>query len=343
MKLNLIPKDKGKKNPNRRETLNQRVQTPRFRKGLLFVVALVISSGLWLLTALNDSSNSTIEVVFPLRYADLSDKYAFEKEPPHEVVAQVEAKGFTLLRYSFNRRGDTITHFVTESDIRKKRFEVSDELMRQRVRAKLGNKVIVRSISPSNISIPFYRRNSKSVPVVNKVVPEERGGYMLYPMNIEPSNVEVYGAKSVLDKITFIATEAKHIKDIHQDEVISVPLVAPAGVTLSTERVKASIKVEVLTQQTFEVPLKVVNVPPSMQLRPFVATVDVRIVIPQSAYNRYKPSDFIAVVDYNDIHKVPQPKGGGSKKLKVRVEELPERIIRYEVSPLWVEYLLEEN
>lgn len=148
--------------PNRRDTsrgTNTKPSTKRVRfvwtrSSATFAAALLISAFLWLATALNEPSNSTVEVVFPLRYANLTSEYAFEKDPPKEVRVQLSATGITLLRYSLYPVRDTITHFVTEQDIRRRNFEVPELLMLERIRDQLGGSTPIDRVSPA--VYPFH-------------------------------------------------------------------------------------------------------------------------------------------------------------------------------------------
>ena len=319
----------------------KRIRRPRTRRSITFLVALAISSLLWLVTALNNPSNRMVELAIPVKYENLTGEYAFEKEPPHEIHVQLEASGFNLLRYSFFPHGDTIRHFVTKDDIHNRRFEVSESLMMQRVQQSIGTNSIIRWISPSNISIPFYRRSSKKVPIRQHLYTDVRSGFLLRSILMDPSVVEIFGTHAVLDTIKQIETEKITLKDLHQSQEVRIALIAPDGVTLKQDSVWAKVEVEELTQQSFEVPLKVINLPGGVHLRPLPATVEVQIVIPSTVYNRYKAEDFMPFVDYNDVSHSADTTA--SPLLDVEMEKVPDLVDRYKITPARVQYIIEKN
>lgn len=318
-----------------------RIRRPRTRRSITFLVALVISAFLWLVTALNNPSNSYVELTIPVKYENLTGEYAFEKEPPKEIRVQLEANGLSLLRYTFHPHGDTISHFVTKDDIKNKRFEVSESLMMQRVQQSIGGNSPIKWVAPSSISIPFYRRSSKSVPIRHRFLTDVKSGYLLHPIVVEPAFVKIYGTRAVLDTVEQIVTEEVRLKNISQSQDLTVALLSPEGVTLGNDSVRAKIEVEELTQQTFEVPIKVINLPEGIHLRPLPAQVEVQIVIPSSSYNRYKAVDFVPIVDYNDV--IHSQGDSISQLLNVEMEQIPELVDRYKVTPSRVQYIVERD
>lgn len=340
MRLNLIP-DKGKSSDSERPQPKPRSRSRRSRRSLVIPVIVLISSTLWLVTALNDPSNSTVEVVFPVKYANLSSEYAFEMEPPKEIKAQIDVNGISLLRYSLKPRGDSITHFVTKTDISGESFEVSELLMQERVKEKIGSNAKIRWIKPSSISIPFYKRSSKSVPVEDKILTDVRSGYVVSSIRLEPSKMKVFGAKTLLDRITLINTAEISLRDLHETLEVNIPLEVPSGVTLSQDSIHAVIEVEALTERTFSMPVIPINLPEGMRLRPLPAMVEVRIVIPTSQYTLFNAEDFRTIIDYNDIRQSEEEASGDL--LNVEMDRLPHGISRYKISPSRVQYILERE
>lgn len=343
MKLQLkLDSDKDKANAKPKSTnLREKIRKSRTRRWFSFVLALFISAILWLLTALNDSSNSYVELTIPIRYANLTNEYAFEKNPPREIHVQLEARGYDLLRYTFSPYGDTITHFVTSDDIRNRRFEVSESLMMERVRQSVGAGSRIRWVSPSSISIPFFRRSRKRVLIESHIKAEAESGYLLHPISFEPSFIEIYGTPSQLKRINKITTDALSLEGLNESTTVKVALVAPEGIALSKDSLLVKVEVEELTQETFDVPIKVLNVPESIEFLPIPSSIKVQIIIPASAYKRYRSEDFTPVVDYNDIGQ--DEKGDLRKLLNVELLQVPPMVHRYKIEPSRVEYFLKEN
>lgn len=325
----------------RMRALGKLRSTPRASSLLLFFVFIVIAAALWLITATNNDKNSGVELIFPLKYKNLTGEYAFETEPPKQVEVKLNVTGFPLLRYSLRPKRDTLSLFVTEEDIQKKRFRVPEGLMKERIAEKLPGNVNIVSISPTSISIPFYRRSSKTVPVVHQILADERSGFLLSPISVEPTSITVYGSRNNIDTVKAAYTVPITLKDIHANQTLSIALRPIASVIFSTDSVQAEIRVEELTEQSMELPITVINEPSNYRVRLLPAIVTIQIVIPTSLYNQYKADEFEPVVDYNDI--LSSGDSITSDLLNVELRRIPETVNRYTVSPSRVQFILEER
>lgn len=152
--------------------------------------------------------------------------------------------------------------------------------------------------------------------------------------------VVAYGAKSTLNEIVAIETDLLTLSDLHNTTKGKVVLKAPSGVLLSQDSALYSIDVEVLTEMTFQLAIKAINLPEGKRLRPLPATVEVTITIPSSLYNHFELKDIQPVVDYNDVRQKTDHKQ--DDLLDVELLRLPEEISRYKITPSRVQYILEE-
>lgn len=315
--------------------------SPRFRHLISFVIFLFVSAIIWLITALSNEKNSHVTILFPLVYEDLSAEYAFETEPPQQVEVSLNVTGLPLLSYSMRHIRGSISLYVTEDDINKQRFRVPEALMRERVLAKLPGNANVLSITPASISIPFYRRSSKKVPVDQYLLIDEKSGYLVSATSIQPNVVTIYATKDKLSTISSVRTEKIALHDLDKTKKLKVALEPMEGVLYSHDSVELLVKVDELTQQEFELPITILNQPSDYAVRLLPSSTTLQVVLATDIYDRYTANDFRAVVDYNDIKDVAE--GKSKDLLTIELQQIPEGITSFKLSPARVQYILEEK
>ena len=77
----------------------KRIRRPRTRRSITFLVALAISSLLWLVTALNNPSNRMVELAIPVKYENLTESTLLKKSLP--------------MRFMYSLKQVVSTSFVT--------------------------------------------------------------------------------------------------------------------------------------------------------------------------------------------------------------------------------------
>jgi hypothetical protein len=102
------------------------------------------------------------------------------------------------------------------------------------------------------------------------------------------------------------------------------------------EEVKVQIAVEQYTEAKFELPLIILNQPDSLQIKTFPSKVKVTCRVGLSQYNKLNNSSFQAIIDYSE-HSVI------NSKLAVRLDKVPETVIRVDFFPKEVEYIIERK
>ena len=101
--------------------------------------------------------------------------------------------------------------------------------------------------------------------------------------------------------------------------------------------VRLAVYPDVLTEETVEVPVTAINMPPGMVLRTFPARVTVRFTIGASLFRTISPEQFRVVVDYDELSSNP------SDKCTLELRSVPRTVNKARLDMPKVDYLLEQQ
>ena len=100
---------------------------------------------------------------------------------------------------------------------------------------------------------------------------------------------------------------------------------------------KIGFYVDILTEESVEVPIVAINMPEGKVLRTFPSKVNVKFTVGSSLFRNVKPEQFMVVVDYNDILANPSDKC----ILRLRRQSRDVTMARLEMKQ--VDYLIEQQ
>jgi hypothetical protein len=149
-----------------------------------------------------------------------------------------------------------------------------------------------------------------------------------------PDSLKVKGPANVLDTLQYLPTETIELKSVNQTVEETVYLEIPKGLIVARKKVKVTIPVEQFTEANLNIPVRVKNLPDTVELKTFPEMVAVSFMVGLSDYNKIDKDMFEAVVDYEAV----QP---GTDRLEVKIEEAPGFIKSLNYFPNSVEYILE--
>ena len=103
------------------------------------------------------------------------------------------------------------------------------------------------------------------------------------------------------------------------------------------DMVRLAVYPDVLTEETVDVPITAINMPPDKVLRTFPSKVSVKFTIGASRFRTIKPGQFTVVVDYNEIAANP------SDKCTLQLRSVPRSVSKASLEMETVDYLLEQQ
>ena len=162
-------------------------------------------------------------------------------------------------------------------------------------------------------------------------------GYVqLDSVSVYPSEVEVYGALSVLDTMKVLRTELKDIGTIAKGRRVKVGLshrFIGQDASTSVDSVQVAISIDQLTEKSFMVRPTLLNVPDSLDMLTFPNNLEVTAQLPLSKYDELMADEIEIIVDYNDMES-------GYMLLPVQLVKWPTYVRQTMVKPDQVEIVL---
>jgi hypothetical protein len=302
----------------------------------VFAVCLVLAGAFWLLHTL--SKEYTIRVHVPVVYNNLPGSSLLPQDLPDSVDADIKASGFTLM--ILNMSGNTS---AVEMDLSRARsvgngeYALTTNERQHFLQSAIGKDIRVMKIYPDTIFVGFEGKMEKRVRVIPRVTVNCAPGYRLGDsVKITPEFVMLRGPEPLLAKINSVETETRIFDDVSSSIETELKVVLPEGnaqLSVQPAMVRMNVLVGQYTEGRFTIPLNVINVPSSVDLKTFPDKVDVVFQVPVEDYASIKPEMFRAVADYRKVQS-------GTQSLPVEIVRQPAIIRNLKTEPARVDYII---
>lgn len=308
------------------------LKSRRGRDVLMFLLFLVISLLLWGVLKLNDEEQ--IDVRLPVRITNVPDSVTLISGVPEALLVNVKAQGTQGLKMNIGRP-PTVNIDFRAHRIGRTVYLNSTELKTEVRNATGGSQV--SAVYPDSISIPFTTHRGFKLPVAldSRVTASPRSAMVGRP-RLSADSVRVYLASGILpDSVRAIATEPVALHDLDGPVTQRVRLRAPAGSRVVPDSIDVTFEVEPLIIKQRRVVIEPVNVPADIKLITFPAQIDVKYMVPMSAYTHSDPH-FRVVADYEAIDR-----NSRSPRMRLRLLEVPSNLQNVQLSTDSAEYIIE--
>ena len=308
-----------------------------WKKTLTFLFFLLLAFGFWLLQSLQQPFERVI--VIPIHYTNIPNEIVLNNNVPAEIKVTVRDKGTALLKYTVSKKRYEELEINLEKIDRKKSVYIvsSKELVTEISNYLLPNATLVSSV-PDFLNIEYQSLQKKELPIAlsGKLTPSS--GYMLIDTALfTPSKVYAYGAKTILDSISFIYTENISIADIQSPITKSVKLMAPRGINLDRAEVELNVSAEEFTEKIIQVPVICRNLPQNYKIHIFPSSVEIICSVALVNYGKIDVINFEIGIDYFDLLK------SQNYTANVTLMKKPGWITSYRINPEKVEFLIEQK
>jgi hypothetical protein len=310
------------------------------KKLLLFLFFLTISSGFWLLNALRKSYITDLS--YAIEFYNLPTDKSIGAEAPTLIKLRVKGTGYILLRYYLGKDFYPLLFDVAHM----KRSNLGNKtkvIMEQRqllalIRMQLSNDIELLEVAPTMLEVWFQNKASKKVPIVfNGKLAYNQPYHLSGKIELMPDSVTISGVDAIVDSITDIQTQFQSFEGIQDSLTKTVLLNIPNNIQISHTQTNVLIPVEAFTEASVDIPISVVGAQKGVIFKTFPADIKVSFRIGLSRFESINSNNFTAVIDVSDVDFATQ------KKLKVRLERLPDYIYAVDYSPLFVDYLIETH
>lgn len=299
---------------------------------LIFLFFLALSGAFWLLMTLNETMEREFKI--PMRLTGVPRNAVMTGELPDTVRVTVRDKGFTLVTYDFRPLVFRFSNYADE-DEGKGTIPLAD--VQKQVLSQMYGSSKLLQVKPGQFDFYFTYGTSKKVPVVFRGKITTNKSYYLAHTEFYPSMVTVYANKQQLDKLQSVEIEPFNYRNLQDTIRQAVKIKKIRGVKIVPPTVRLSVYPDVLTEETIEVPITAINMPPGMVLRTFPSKVTVRFTIGASLFRTIKPNLFKVVVDYEELAANP------SDKCTLQLRSVPRSVSKASLEIDRVDYLLEQQ
>lgn len=311
------------------------------RKAGIFLFFVFLSSIFWLLKSLDKNYNILIQ--YPINYQDNPSGKVLVGDVPNSVYINVSARGYMLLKMKFLAASNPIAVSLKKSNLQQKtgadssHYYLITKQVTENFISKLDVDVQVHDILPDSLFLNFANKIIKKVAIHPNVNVKELKQYILKktPYTV-PDSILISGPDYLVQNINHINTTSYEASKNVTLETTTLQLEQPANISLSNSEVIVSIEREKFTEKTLQVPVRVINLPDSIEIKTFPSEIQLTCHVGLSQYQKVKASDFLIAVDYNDIQK------SASKKLMLQIISIPSSVQSIDFKPHTVEYILEK-
>lgn len=301
-----------------------------FRNAMLFLVFLAMSTVFWLMMALNDSAQQNFNV--RIQVVNLPDSVTFISDVPAKMHVTVRDKGTNLWRNGFLKNPTLTINFKEYAQDGLLRFTTAD--MQSSLKTAFGTTAIITSSSLDSLRLYYTTNPGKKVPIVVDAKVYPALGFTLEgSVKASPSNVYVYGEKSVLDTIRMVKTDFVELRDLTETTESQIKLRKIKGARVLPSSVSLTVPIEPLVRKEAMITITPVNVPDDETLLLFPSKVPVEYYVAMSRLGDNDDNAIELTADYNDILN-----SLSSSKLHVEVKKYPDRLKNLTLKSDSVEY-----
>jgi hypothetical protein len=314
---------------NPKKTTKRLINWPEREDRPVLAIAMALAFFFWLLVKLSTAYRTDKAIALSFR---LPEGKAFSIMPPGTITATVEGTGWALL---FDYLRNPVLQLSLDVPASSDRFMLSGTRLRAEINSRLRN-IQVLDMHHDDLELRLEAKNTSRVPVV---VPQQLSfaeGYQLRsPPTLSPDSVTVTGPASSLARLRQVLTDTLRLSNLRQGVQKTLALQALAeGMYSSNSMVRVDIEVEQYTEQSYWIPIRVINCSDSVRIFPRTVLVNVQVGL--SRYPELRAEDFVIVADFKDAYANKDDRN--SVLLSLSKAPVGVRNIRF--SPKSIEYYL---
>jgi hypothetical protein len=311
------------------------------KKIFLFCFFLIISIILWLLISLSKQYDD--QVNYPVRYKNFPESRVLIGDLPDHLRLDVNANGFTLLRFKLSSRYIPISFSVNSFKMNllpgtdSSSFYIETKYAREYIASQLSSDFIIHKISPDTLIFRLSGVVSKKVPVIPAFKYHlEKQLILKKQILLDPDSVTASGPDFLIDTLSAIFTRTTDIGKIRKTDNEEVELEEIKFVYVKEATINVGFTIEQFTEKTVPVPVEILNLPSNKRMQAFPRYIQLTCQVGLSNFESLDGSMFRAQVDYQEIREVQ------SNKLKVMITKQPVFVQAVRFSPKTVEYIFEK-
>ena len=308
------------------------------RKVKVFLFFLVLTSIIWLLVELSKTYKS--KATFNVKYTNVPQNLLLQQTPESELVLDLKAPGFALLKYQINKKSIKLN--LGNLNRNSNGYYLLLNNQKSYLTSQLKGDVEVVNVLKDTIYIDLGKKIRKKVPVELVSDLSFKLGYnFIQEIKVIPDSIEVSGPKRNVDSIQKISTVLFSSHDIYKDinEVVNlnVPNISQ-NVEVLLKSIKVVGKVDKFTEGTFKIPVTIINKPIGVKVNPFPKEIEVHYQAGLENFSKITESSVQVIFDFNEYKKDTL-----TTFLSPVVKQKSEFISTLKIIPSQIEFLIQKE
>ena len=309
----------------------------KHRQVTTFIICLCVSLFLWLFITYGREYQHS--VVYTINFIDNTNKVEYHTQDSIITIG-ITTNGFAFLARNLNNDKKHITINVEKLNINlsKGKATIPSSRFKDQITKILDIRGQDISITPANINLTWRKLYSKKVNIVNTCSFKFKKTYNNYfPPELLIKQAVIEGNANDISKINQINTKPIVFENIFGSGVFLAPLdlaTLPKGVNCHLKSVPIKLTTERYTENTIELPVKVIRYEDYRNIKVLPKKVKVRYSFAIKDYKKVNQREFNAFVICSD--EAMQKRS----KLKVTIGNVPDYVRIVNVYPEKVEYIL---
>ncbi|WP_299522617.1 hypothetical protein [Winogradskyella sp.] len=233
---------------------------------------------------------------------DTEEEVILQQDSSNVIDVLVEAKGFALVPYIFNKYKTIVLSSKTDMVTKPSHYLFDVQKNRFLIEGQLGSSYNVLSISPDTLILPYSKRASKYIPVDLDANIEYATGFDIKGgFTFSVDSVKIVGAQDKIENVNTISTKELKLSKVNSfiDEDIEIEAIDDIDVFPKVVNVKADVKR--FTEGTIEVPVTITGKPNNITINYFPKTVTISYYVDLDSYSSISTNDFEVECNFNQI------------------------------------------
>lgn len=301
----------------------------------VFLLFLAFSFLFWTLIKL--SKNYISEVEFGLTFTEIPNNKLLQIEPDKTIKLTINTIGFKLLQYGFTKKN--LNYSLTEIKHKKgtNYYSITKGNINN-LQAQLSAETVVLKTNPDTLYFDLGVKKSKKVKIITNIDLQFKPGFnLIKDYMIEPEFVIISGPSKVIDTINKISTEAVSWIDISQPFNKKIKLKKPNNIiSLSANQIAVKGNVEKITEGSFYLPYKIINLPKNYIISTFPKEVKIVYQVAIKDYNKITKNSFVIQCDFKHTGK------NNLEYLIPEIVDMPEILFDVKLIPNKIDFLVKK-
>lgn len=284
----------------------------------LFLFFLLVASIFWVLTKF--SREFTASVVAKVDYINLPETAALSHDNLHEVTFDLTANGFEILFYKFKKPALEI-NVAERYDQGNDKFTISRSELVKELSSKFNKYMDIKNLSADGLTVNLDPIILKRIVVKPRYdITFKEGFKSIDSIEMKPDSITISGPKGVLKSINSIDMELLSLQNVEKSISQTVQIISPSEeiVKINPSEIQVEWPVAEFSQGKFTLPVEVINLPPSLELKLVPERITVSFDISVNDFSAVTRDNFRVVCDYSKRNEsdnfmlpvlVKQPKG----------------------------------